>query len=394
MKRRGAVVVLSVGLVVFLSTVGAAFLMRGLHENRLGDRSAARQEAFYLAEAAIDRASLNLRTPTDLTDDLMAMALPTGTFQIDSPMQSLGSNRWMATARGTSGQEQRRIEAIFQLTPQSIFQFALFGQQEVSVTGSAATDSYVSTNGAYDPNNHGHNGDVGTNATSAGGITVGGSIFVDGQLVVGPNVSNPESVVTGYNPAFVTGDPKVASQMQTFPMPPVVLNQADFTALLNNGDGDCLDYTVTGNTTQTLSATGGLNNQGVYCYRNLTIQGNGTLTADGSVTVYVTGTLTAQGNSGVGVSSDPTKMTFLMTANSQATLEEGTITGSNKFYGALYGPSATINIQGNADVYGSIIAKTVNVTGSASIHYDEALTQNTTVTNLHQVGMVSWRELN
>ena len=77
------------------------------------------------------------------------------------------------------------------------------------------------------------------------------------------------------------------------------------------------------------------------------------------------------------------------------------MTGSTKFYGALYGPNSTINIQGNAEVYGSIVARTVNVTGSAIVHYDEALAdcngptppQSCGVNNLYKATTVSWREL-
>jgi len=41
----------------------------------------------------------------------------------------------------------------------------------------------------------------------------------------------------------------------------------------------------------------------------------------------------------------------------------------------------------------SIVAKTVNVTGSASIHYDEALTDITDISNLSKATLVAWREL-
>ena len=148
----------------------------------------------------------------------------------------------------------------------------------------------------------------------------------------------------------------------------------------------CTDQTVGGSETVTLAA-------GTYCYRNLTIQGNGTLTASGSVTVYLTGELTAQGNSSVGVPTDPTEMVFLMTSTSEATIEQGEITGSNLFYGAIYGPQATINITGNAEVYGAIIADRVNLSGSAEIHYDEAVNTITEVSNLYQTSVVYWQEL-
>lgn len=387
--RRGSVIVLSLGVVIVVATLGASMMVRSLNEHQLGQRYAVREEALYLAEAALDQASFNLRTPTDPLDDVLTGTLPTGTFQIESPVTQLGPTLWQVTTRGTSGPDQRRVEGVFQLTPQSVFQFALFGSQQVNVSGNAITDSYDSSLGPYnnDPNSPGynaaHNGDVGTNGTNTGGVTVGGSIFVDGQMAVGPGVADPVSVVSGYDPAFITGGTSppsdtqdVVAQSSTFPMPPVAppLGMA------------CSDFTVTGNTTVTLDTD--------VCYSSLTIQGGGVLTTNGvAVKVYLTGALIARGNSTVGYAPDPSKMLFLMSSSGQATLEEGTITGSTSFYGALYGPQATINIQGNAEVFGSIIANQVNLTGSAVIHYDERLSDVTTMPNVYRRTLISWREL-
>ena len=395
MNQRGAVLALSLGLMAFVTTLGAAFLIRSLNEGQLGQRDATRYSAFYLAEAGIDRASINLRTPTDATDDILTGALPAGSYQITATT-ALDATHYRVTALGASGTTQRTIEAVYQLTPQSVFQYAVFADQRVAVTGSAITDSYNSSLGPYqdDPAqpgyNAGHNGDVGTNATVAGsttGVNVSGSIFVDGQVVVGPAVADPTAVVTGYNPAFITGGTSppsdtqdVVSQPAVFPMPAVTVPSGL----------TCDDYTVSASTTVTLAP-------GTYCYHNLTIQGSGTLTTSGTgtVTVYLTGTLIARGNSTVGYAPSPGEMLFLMSGGTEATLEEGTITGSTGFYGALYGPLATINVSGNADVYGAIVAKQVNLTGSAELHYDEAL-QNatTTVVNLYQRTLISWRDLN
>ena len=286
------------------------------------------------------------------------------------------------------------MESVIRLTPQSVFQFAMFGDQKLTVSGSAITDSYDSRNGLYNAStNIGHNGDVGTNATATGGVTVSGSIFVDGQVAVGPGVSNPASVVTGYNPAFITGGTSppsntqdIIAQSAALPMAPVVIPPA----LLPF----CANSKVNGNTTTTLSPTGGPLGDGTYCYHDLTIQGNATLTASGKVKVYLTGALIARGNSVVGVPSDPTQMIFLMSSSVGATLEEGTVTGSTQFYGALYGPSATITITGNAEVYGSIIARQVNESGSAELHFDEALMDNTDIPGFFKTSVVSWRDLN
>ncbi len=384
LNRRGFIYLVSLLFTLFLTIASASMLLRAMSETSLSERSRSQAEALHLADAAVDQAAINLRTPTDTTDDVTALTLPTGSFQIDAPPTSIAALTWKVTTHGVSAKDPSHpanIEAVFVLTPQSVFQFAMFGSQQVNVSGSTTTDSFNSANGPYNNTpgpgyNAGHHGDVGTNGTTPGGVTVSGSIFVDGQVAVGPNVADPTSVVTGYNPSFITGNPKVASQSSPFPLPAVTVPSGL----------TCSDYTVGGNSTITLAP-------GTYCYSSLTLQGGGTLTASGPVTIYLTGALVAKGNSSVGVVSDPTKMMFLMASGGAATLEQGTITGSTNFYGGLYGPDATINITGNAAVYGSIVANRVNLTGSAEIHYDQALTNNTQVSNLYKTSLKYWRKL-
>ncbi len=382
-RRAGVVLFFSVGTVLVLGALGATLLMQSLQESSLARRSAAQQGAFFLAETGVDQALINLRTPTDAFDDVLTGTLSTGTFTVDSPPEALGSQRWKVTTRGFSVTEQRWMEAVVQSAPKSVFEFAVFGENRVSVSGSVITDSYDSRLGLYDPSAHQHQGNVGTGATSVGGMSVSGSIFVDGQLAVGYNVQDPQSVVTGFDPAFVTGGTSpptdtqdVVSLAQPFPIPAVIVPEGM----------TCADFTVTGNTTVTLTL-------GTYCYDDLTLQGGGTLTASDAVTIYLTGTFTASGNSSFGVVQDPRKMVMLMTSSAGATLGQGTLTGSTDFYGALYGPNARIDIRGNAKIFGSVIAEEVMVSGSAELHYDHALTDLTEVSNGNRTTLVSSREL-
>ena len=393
-NQRGFIYVISLGIVLLLTLAGTSILMRGVSETNLSERSRGQSTALHLAEAGVDQAAINLRTPTDPNDDVTSTTFSLGSFQLDPPTTP-AAQTWQVKAHGTSASDPnspRHIEATYRLTPKSVFEFALFGDRNVNVSGSAFTDSYDSRVGVYDPNSHGHNGDVGTNSTASGGVAfTGANLFIDGQVAIGPTtVANPTSLVTGYDPLLVTGGTSPPSDYQdvvpqddTFLMTPVTVPPG-----LNCTN----DKVVSGGPPEVLSPTGGPLGNGTYCYHNLTVQGNATLMASGEVTVYLTGRLTAQGNSTIGVSTNPKSLAFLMTSTAQATLEEGTITGSTLFYGAIYGPDATINIQGNAEVFGSIIAETVNVTGDAQIHYDEAMTDRTDVSNLYKTALISWRE--
>ena len=406
--RRGVALAMSLVVAIVLASLGASLLMRSLNEDLIGQRSAARQEAFYLAEAGVDRASINLRTPTDTSDDIPPDAtthvvLPSGYFTLETP-QLIGVNTWKVTSHGYSGSEHRRIETIYLLTPQSIFQYAVFGDQGVRMNGNIHTDSYDSRLGPYNTNsqngpiNHGQHGDVGTNSTQGANANetpavdlIGNSYQIEGKILVGPGVADPTQVVDGENASHITGDPMVVSASATFPMPPVTVPAAL--------QSSCADLSLSGNgASVSLPPTGGPLHNGTYCYHNVSLKGGATLTSSGPVTIYVTGTLTATGNSTtIGSSGAPKHMLFLMKPDSQALLqndEEGSLGGHTRFYGGIYGPQADIDVFGNAEVFGSIVAHSVQVQGSAQVHYDEGLAELTTIQNIYQRQVISWQELN
>ena len=139
MNKRGFALVTSLGLLMFLAVAQLSLLTRGIWQAKAAARLQERSSAIQLAEAAINRAAHNMRT-TDAADDIMAANLTTGSFEIDPPVHVSGQI-WRVTVRGTSQAEQRRVQAHFRLVPESIFQFALFGDQSLSVSGSAITDS-------------------------------------------------------------------------------------------------------------------------------------------------------------------------------------------------------------------------------------------------------------
>jgi hypothetical protein len=132
---------------------------------------------------------------------------------------------------------------------------------------------------------------------------------------------------------------------------------------------------------------------GTYCYRNLTVQGTGTLTTTGTgmVTIYLTGSLTTRGDSTVGYAPDPRQMVFL--GSSTAAVDLGFHAGTTQFYGGIYAPNSTLNVSGDARIFGSLIGRTVNVNGNAEIHFDEAMTELTNVANVYQRTVLSWRDL-
>jgi hypothetical protein len=54
-----------------------------------------------------------------------------------------------------------------------------------------------------------------------------------------------------------------------------------------------------------------------------------------------------------------------------------TCSGSAGFFGTLQAPRAPLTAIGGGGIYGSVVAKTLTISGGASLHYDKALAAGT-----------------
>jgi hypothetical protein len=390
MNQRGVVMVTALAIVTVLTTLGAAFLIRSLNESFQGHRTVDRGAAFYLAEAGVDQAVATLSVNPDpaalvgLTQNLGG-AQPLGSFTIESATQ-LSPNVFQVVSRGVSQNEIRRVETVLSFEPETLFQYSLFADELLE--GSMLSDSYDSRLGVYNddptdsiPDNSGQNGDLGTNGTDFGDLTITNTAFIEGQLAVGPNVNPPESIVDGYNPALITGDPEVISQPDEFPMPPVSV-PAGLT---------CSPLTLNGQDEHILTATGGPLGDNRYCYTDINITGGAVFSPSSDVIVYVTGNVVTRGNTALGNTAHPSYLALLLTSTAVVTLEQR---GTSRLYGAVYGPEIDMTISGNAEFFGSLIVDRLHIPGSATVHYDEALVTRTDVSNQSKPTVISWRDLN
>jgi len=374
-SNRGFIIPTSIFLVFILITFIGGLMAQTAGDLNISERIMRRERAFHLAEAALDATVLRLHVGdfTDLPDASMgggtywAEVAPAGT-----PLE------FTITSHGDYRASVRGIEATAHLVPTSVFRYALFGADQLIVSGDVVTDSYDSTSGAYDPMTAGSHGDIGTNATAVGGVTVDGSILVNGQVAVGPDVLDPDSVVdVNGGSATITGVPPYVSQPVAMPVPPVSIPVGL----------PCPNLTVNGNVVHTLQSS-----VGVYCFDRLTVGGGAHLTADGPVVVYIKDSFSATGSSVVGVVGDPTKLVMRFSSNSTATIEN-TLAGTTDFYGGIYAPETSFEISGNTRIYGAVIAQTVEASGDVLVHYDEAMAELSAPTGFYLVNIKSWREL-
>ncbi|HEX9780076.1 MAG TPA: hypothetical protein VGB20_02560 [bacterium] len=371
---RGLVLISALSVLAAIVTLTATALLRSMRDHDLAQRTAARHQAFWMAESAVDESVFRMKYGASLTS-LGPLTDPRGIYWADI-VPGANPREFLITGHGQHAGDQRQIEMQVRFVPLGAYQYAMFADEHLDISGNVHTDSFDSDLGPYDLENPGANGDVGTNSDEAGGIEIQGGVDIHGGMVVGPGASgNPDAVVDYTGSAYnVTDDPDVTAAPEPFPLPPVIV-PSNLT---------CSDYSVNGQEVVTLQSS-----IGVYCFDDLTIGAGSTILVDGPVRVYITGSLLMRGNSLFGASIDPTWLSVMLDSTSTATLGTSQA-GTTEFYGGIYAPDATVNIGGNTQVFGAVTANEIDIYGNAAVHYDEAMSRIDDPTGIALARILAW----
>ena len=249
----------------------------------------------------------------------------------------------------------------------------LIGLNGVSVGSTQAlVDSFDSANGPYGPGNK----------ASAAMLISNGGISVEGSKVYG-DVRSTSSSVTLKRLSLVTGNviagtgianggtingsatPNSPSAPVTAPAvaPCSPFSPANTIGGKFNYDAAKGDLTINGKNIATLAA-------GSYCFHNLTLAGGGRLTASGRVTVRLTGQFSAAGNSSSAADGGPGNLQILSSYAGSAGV---TLSGTTELHMTIYAPQTDVSLLGSPRLYGSVLGKTLSLTGNASLHFDSRL---------------------
>jgi hypothetical protein len=306
----------------------------------------------------------------------------------------------------TAPQVSRRIEAI--VRPVSAFDQAIMSVGVVDLTNqNIVVDSYdssdptKSTNGLYDPTKRQQNGDVAT----------------DGQLIDAGNAQIYGDVAT--NAGTVSGAANITGVERTdFYQEPIPVG-APLWTLFNASP-----ISVTGTTTLAASSTKG-SAASRYVLTGISVSGNKTLTLAGDpsgsqtyIEIYVTGDISVNGTGQIVIQPGVTATIYfvgnvditgngVLNSNNQpgdlmlygiqpptSLSEHVNIGGNSQITASVYAPGHDVTVNGSGTsghVYGSIVGKSVTMTGVSNLHYDERLGSIGLVNNYK---IVSWFEDN
>jgi len=209
MKDQKGFVLISV---VLITTISSLFALNAIQEGRLQERIGGNQQkemnARLLAEKGLfdafgyieaqNKAKLD---HADIKANLLTTYAAIDEIDLDillDPDNNLFILKSTGSINGATAHLKAKIKVIPN-APRSITTDVVVACDGITITGSGKVDSYRSSEGAYDPNNPGRNGDIRTisdnaNITMSGGEKVFGDISATGAIDI--------------NSGYVTGDVK------------------------------------------------------------------------------------------------------------------------------------------------------------------------------------------
>jgi len=147
MSKKGAALIITFMVVVVLAILGSATISRSMSERFLAQRYAESTQAFWLAEAGVSQALLQLKTDFNNLDSISAATLGNGQYSVD-PIVAEGSNLRITAHGFVSSQAAPRAERTITVLVQSsgggsnlsspdLLQYAVDTTGELKIGGSA-----------------------------------------------------------------------------------------------------------------------------------------------------------------------------------------------------------------------------------------------------------------
>jgi hypothetical protein len=406
--RRGSALVTMLVCVLGLLGLSTGLVMMSLRDNAEQGAIKASIQADYLCHAGLSEAMFRLQLGQSANLGSPALPLEWGggrfyveeTAVLDAAGLPTGLTRLVATGMGDlSGSRQ---ELVVRAVPNTIWRFGAFGREFLHMDSNARVDSYNSTLGTYaaqatngsGSNQHARsNGDVGSN----GDISLDQNSKVWGDAMAGMN-----HIATVLGNAVVTGT--VRSSAGDVELPSISIpsyassGNLLVTSTLTLPTGNRSYGTLQVGANKTLTINGPAN----IVAANLLLKSGSKIVindAEGPVSFYVIDNFIMNSNSQIYSSSrKPSAVALNLLSdnviNPEVTVQLDTVDfdSNSKIWGVVYAPNARVVFDSNFELFGSMIARSLDLDSNATFHFDEAL-MNATASTVPTYETVGWREL-
>src|SRR2546430_879535 len=303
-------------------------------------------------------------------------------------------------------QVSRRIETV--VRPVSAFDQAIMSVGVVDLTNqNIVVDSYdssdptKSTNGLYDVAKRQQNGDIATDGQliEAGNAQIYGDVATNAGTVSGAaNITGVERTDFYQEPIPVGAPTWSATNSSVTSVNGTTTITADATQHSAASRYILTGVSLSGNKTLTIAgnANGSQTYVEIYVTGDISVSGTGQIVIESGVTatIYFAGNVDISGNGVLNSNNQPGDLMLYGIQPPANTPEHVSIGGNSQITASVYAPGHDVTVNGsgtNGHVYGSIVGKTVTMTGVSNLHYDERLSSTGMINNYK---IVSWFEDN
>lgn len=445
-QRRGSILIVALLLAAIVAISIVSYLKLGVTAMSLAHRAFFENAAMNLAEGGLEQAMWSLdqtRTGSttawsDWTNDgtnawksfsdgnlglsaTGSVRVYVAHYKADLP-PIITARATVQPATGSAVEKWVQV-AVYK---RSLFADGLVAKNTITFQGNNATvDSWVSDTdgdhnpltGAQVPFSSGVKRDKGTAAstliTNAGVMVNNADIWgyvatgnsdpiTNSDVVVGPNGSilGATSAAAGYgkiDPTRVSGDFTYNFQQITTPSTGVGISAISSTTTLTSGTYRVPSISLSGskqlniapNSNVVIIVTASAGSSAISTTGNAGIN----VPAGSTLTIYAEGDIKIAGNGLLNGNNSPATVQIYGSipsgGSAPATAQDVQIAGNGALSASVYAPNASIKVNGNGDVMGSIVGNDITMTGNAAFHYDESLA------NLGggPFGISGWQEL-
>jgi len=340
--------------------------------------------AFYVAEAGAKRAFVDINKVNDWRDGYASEPFGGGFYTvvlIDTSSTAGLDDTVIIRSEGHVKGTESWVELWTAPEYYYPFTYGMFAGSGLNFDQATCTDSYSSDSGTYFETVLDDGGTIGTN----------GSIITSKQVTIGGDAS------TAVGGSITLGAASVVLGDTSTTMDSVYLDiipQEEYDWAEANSDAisgmSGFDYTYDPATKALTTEAGGnvVLQSGVYFFSSITLakESDIILAPNAHVTIYVIGDITFGQYSTVNDEGSPGCL--------QVYSQKGSLLFDqyNAFYGAFYGPEATIQYDQTTEVFGSLVGDYIQLDGGACFHYDRDLAR----IKHNQTGKmleVAWREI-
>lgn len=382
-NNRGGALMIALALMAMLSVVAIVALNRSNTDVDMSYNQLHGDQAFYTAEAGIERALAELDKDRNWNTGFANEPLGRGFYSvavIDSSTILALDDTIILRATGNVDGSEAEIEAW--LVPEYIYpwKFALWGDTILYMSNSACTDSWNSDSGTYGSTLDHTLASIGSN----GELTI-----INIASVGGDAISAIEGGITIDNMAVVRGDTMTG-------VDPRDLEIVDSTEYVWAQDNSIAETGITGSYTYdpvTYSLDVGANeiailSSGVYYFSDILVAQNGEIVLEpgAQVVIYMTGDLVLRNTTSINADGIPSQLLIFSTGDLLS------IGNNTALTGCFYAPDAEFVFDNYCDFFGSVVAEFVDFRNNTCFHYDRSLAK-IKKGETGKLLVVAWREL-